>query len=196
MVRWRHLGALVACCATTACSTPQREGEREDRRGAPLRPGAERQPVADDRLIPKPPPSAKAGPATAALFHWIGASREILPASPAAGVDALDEVRDSAWFTNRNTVRALSPAAMRRGPGPHPAPRDGSRWSVTGMKETGFALGVRARDEQGAAFFLKFDPQRHDEVETGADVVVQRLLFAAGYNVPENDIVYVPREAL
>jgi hypothetical protein len=111
-------------------------------------------------------------------------------------VTPLDEVPDSTWFTNRNAARRLSPDVIRRGPALHAKPRDGQKWVVTGMKPTGVAIGLRARDETGDAFFLKFDPRGHDEVETGADVVVQRLLFAAGYNVPENDVVYVSRKDL
>ncbi len=144
----------------------------------------------DDRT-PIPPP--RHIEANRVLGEFLG---HVSSDAPARGVTPLDEVPDSTWFTNRNAVRPLSPAAIRRGPAEHPAARDGYKWFVIGVKQTGMALGVRARDEAGDEFFLKLDPEGHDEVETGADVVVQRLLFAAGYNVPENDIVYVRRADL
>jgi hypothetical protein len=147
--------------------------------------------IDDKRPIPPPPPKE-----TKTAAEWNGWVAHVTKPTPAAGVTPLDEVPDSTWFTNRNAVRRLSPAAIRKGPALHPTPRDGSKWTVIGLKQTGVALGLRARDEAGDEYFLKFDPRGHDEVETGADVVVQRLVFAAGYNVPENDIVYVKRDGL
>lgn len=179
--------AVTALMFATACS-------RDD--GGEVAPAPR---VDDRRPIPRPDPAPAAEAVAGGAAVATGAvTRKLLPAAGgrAAGVDALDEAIDSAWFTNRNGVRPLSPASIRRGPGPHPAPRDGARWSIVGMKQTGVAIGMRARDERGDEFFLKFDPRGHDEVETGADVAVQRLLFAAGYNVPENDVVYLAREAL
>ncbi len=184
---WLQLGALFACVAT-ACS-----GSSEP----PV--GADVVAVSDDRTpipVPAPAESTTARRNVAGWFRWLG--HEVRPslAARSGGVTALDEVPDSTWFTNRNAVRAVSPDQIRRGPGPHSPPRDGARWSIVGTKHTGFAIGFRARDEAGDEFVLKFDQLAHNEVETGADVVVQRLLFAAGYNVPENEVVYVTRDAL
>ncbi len=172
---WSARVCLVVVAGAAACSRTDHETP----------------PVREERPIPRPealPPVPKP--------HGVPA--KLVPAAgwPALGVDRLGEVPDSSWFTNRNALRPVSLAAIRRGPGPHPRPRDGARWSIIGTKETGYAIGFRARDERGAEFYLKFDPRGHDEVETGADVATQRLLFAAGYNVPENDVVYVARERL
>ncbi len=168
------LGAALACAAA-ACSRSER---------AP-------RPIPEERPIPLPE-------AQPALPVPGGVAGKLVPAAgwSARGVDRLGEVPDSSWFTNRNAVRAVPPAVIRRGPGPHRRPRDGARWSIIGTKETGYAVGFRARDERGAEYVLKFDPTGHAEVETGADVATQRLLFAAGYNVPENDVVYLRRERL
>ncbi len=149
-------------------------------------------PVSDDR---RPIPTPRENKGTHVSGWWTSFGHVTEPRR-ARGVTALDEVPDSTWFTNRNTVRPLSAAEIRRGPAQHRAPRDGQKWVVIGMKQTGVALGLRARDEAGDAFFLKLDPLGHDEVETGAEIVVQRLMFAAGYNVPENDVVYVTRDGL
>ena len=177
MSRWLHVSASIAAAIALACSRSDREP---------------RIATSKDELHPIPAPQ----PRQARLAEWWGWLRQFMRPSPAAGVTPLDEVRDSAWFTNRNGLQPLSPAAIRRGPGPHPAPRDGQTWTVLGMKQGGMGLGLRVRDDAGDTFLLKFDPRGHDEVETGADVVAQRLLFAAGYNVPENDVVYVTRDRL
>nr|MBA3457835.1 hypothetical protein [Deltaproteobacteria bacterium] len=155
--------------------------------------------IADDRR-PIPPPESKQSATTwdSASGWFRGFGEQLHPAfTPrSGGVDHVGDVPDSTWFTNRNAVRPLSPAAITEGPGLHSKPRDDGRWSVIGTKSTGFAIGIRVRDENGDEFVLKFDQLGHDEVETGADVTVQRLLFAAGYNVPENDVVYLSRAAL
>ncbi|MBA3392134.1 MAG: hypothetical protein H0T89_05790 [Deltaproteobacteria bacterium] len=185
MARWPAL-PVVAICA--ACSQP-------DGNAAPPAPATPVAKVDDRQPIPKPPsepvktPMPAPFPSNAMALQPIADPRIV-------SVNSLDEVPDSTWFTNRNTVSPLSADAIRKGPGPHATPRDDARWTIIGVKETGVALGLRAVDETGAKFFLKFDPDGHHEVETGADVVVQRLLFAAGYNVPENDVVYVSRAAL
>jgi hypothetical protein len=172
MSRWPYVIAFVIACS------------RSEETAAPQ--------ARDDRQ-PIPTPAVNKNTHVSGWWTSLGSLTE---PTRARGVTALDEVPDSTWFTNRNAVRPLSLAEIRRGPAQHRAPRDGQRWTVIGMKQTGVALGLRARDEAGDAFFLKFDPLGHDEVETGADVVVQRLLFAAGYNVPENDVVYLTRTEL
>jgi hypothetical protein len=176
MSRWLYVSVSIATVATLACS----RSDRDTRTAATN----DRRPIA----APQSKPTRS--------YDWWGSLGYVTKATPAGGVTPLGDVPDSTWFTNRNAVRRLSPAAIHKGPGLHRTPRDGSKWVAIGMKRTGVAIGLRARDNAGDEFFLKFDPRGHDEVETGADVVVQRLLFAAGYNVPENDIVYVRREDL
>ncbi|HEU5055338.1 MAG TPA: hypothetical protein VFU21_02380 [Kofleriaceae bacterium] len=58
------------------------------------------------------------------------------------------------------------------------------------------AVGFIIEDARGFKYILKFDGQEYPEAETAADAVVQRLLWAAGYNVPENYVVRFRREDL
>ncbi len=48
----------------------------------------------------------------------------------------------------------------------------------------------------GSAYLLKFDAKGIPETETAADVIVQRILWACGYNTPEDEIVYFHRNDL
>lgn len=108
---------------------------------------------------------------------------------PAADVNSLGEVPDSSWFTNRIGVRDLSPAQVRRGPGRGGGPDLSGPWKVDGMKVGGAAIGLKIHDARGDRYIVKFDERDHPETESSADVLVERLVWAFGYNVPENEVV-------
>jgi hypothetical protein len=115
----------------------------------------------------------------------------------ALGVNALDEVPDSTWFTNRIGVRDLSPAEIRTGPGRIGSPEPYRPWTVHGTKVGGGAvIGFIISDARGERFLLKFDKPGFPEAETGADAISSRLLWAAGFNVPEDHVVYVRPDEL
>ena len=104
---------------------------------------------------------------------------------PARDVNSLGQVPDSTWFENR--AGRVTPEEVRRGPG-RGRPADGP-WRVDGIKIGGAAIGVTIVDAAGDRFIVKFDERRFPETESSADVIVQRLTWAFGYNVPENDVV-------
>jgi hypothetical protein len=114
---------------------------------------------------------------------------------PAADVNSLGNVPDSAWFVNRiGGPGGLSPDELRRGPGRGGTPS--APWRVDGMKVGGAAIGFTVRDASGERFVVKFDERAFPETESAADVIVQRLIWAFGYNVPENDVVDFDCDAL
>ncbi|MEJ7596679.1 MAG: hypothetical protein WKG01_02115 [Kofleriaceae bacterium] len=106
------------------------------------------------------------------------------------GVNALDEVPDSTWFTNRIGVREVSTAEIKCGAGTCDPPDAHFPWTIKSGKEGGTAVGFIVEDARGVKFLLKFDQTHAPEVETGADVIVARLLWAAGFNVPDDHIVH------
>ena len=107
-----------------------------------------------------------------------------LPDTHRAGdVNALDEVPDSTWFTNRDGELPATPV-------PH------GPWTVIGTKVGGASPGLLVLDGSGAKFVMKFDSRNAPDMQTGADVVAQRLLAAAGYNTPEDSIVTFRRDEL
>jgi hypothetical protein len=137
------------------------------------------------------------------LYHFDGSfhrliTRELeLPRQRRAlGVNALDEVPGSTWFTNRIGVRDLSPEDVQRGPAVVGSPELHKPWTIHSTKVGGASLGFIITDARGEKYVLKFDRTGFPEVETAADVITGRLLWAAGYNVPEDHVVYLRPEDL
>jgi hypothetical protein len=115
----------------------------------------------------------------------------------AMNVTSLDEVPDSTWFTNRIGKRPVGVDELRRGPRSGAAsPMDAKPWTIVSTKLTGAAVGFIVEDTAGGRYLLKFDMRGWPESESATHVIVQRLLWACGYNVPEDDIVELRREDL
>jgi len=104
------------------------------------------------------------------------------------GVNVLDEVPNSSWFTNRNFVSRMSLEEVQRGPG-GTGPDPQGPWTITHCKTNGISPGLRIKDQKGDAYLIKFDPPDFPEMSTGADAVGAKVFYAAGYNVPENTVV-------
>ena len=110
------------------------------------------------------------------------------PHKEAANVNAVDEVGNSSWFTNRNHVRALSPEAVRLGPlGQELVPVP--PFTVKSRKVGGVNPGFTIKDKAGKRWIVKLDKPGYPQLGSGADVVVGRLLWAAGYNV-SHDVTF------
>jgi len=119
------------------------------------------------------------------------------PAAPrrAGNVNTIDEVPDSSWFTNRAGSQPLTPELVANGPNRGAGPLAGT-WTVSSSKSDGVTPGFTIKDSSGQRWFLKFDPPGHRGMTTGTEVVVTKLMWALGYNVPENHIAYLRREQL
>jgi hypothetical protein len=114
---------------------------------------------------------------------------------PSQAINTVDEVPDSAWYTNRHAVRAMSVAELKAGPGDSHPPADGS-WTVIAAKNEGITPGFRIRDTAGRQYMLKFDPMSNPELASAADVITSKFFYALGYNVPENYVVYFDRSRI
>jgi hypothetical protein len=111
-------------------------------------------------------------------------------------VNALDEVPNSTWFENRIGIRDLSAEELARGPSDG-GPDVSQPWIVHRASVVSeLAPRMLIEDARGDRYILKLDPADAPELESGPEVVVQRLLWAAGYRVPENDIVLFGRDDL
>lgn len=104
--------------------------------------------------------------------------------------DPFDGVVNSTWFTNRNGARALTPAEIARGPHMTEGPDQSGPVEVTDMKSEGVNVGFFLRDASGQRFLVKFDPPEYPEMASGSDVLATNLVWAAGYNTPENYVFY------
>jgi hypothetical protein len=107
----------------------------------------------------------------------------------AQNVNAVDEVPNSSWYTNRNFLFPMSPAAAALGPHKYGGPSMGAKWTVTSCKTQGITPGLQIRDARGDLYFIKFDPPAYPDLMTAAEVIGAKIFHAAGYNVPENFIV-------
>ncbi|HEX7880206.1 MAG TPA: hypothetical protein VF720_12400 [Candidatus Eisenbacteria bacterium] len=116
------------------------------------------------------------------------------PDRQAVNVNVYDEVPNSSWFTNRNHVRAVSLAEIRKGPG---EPIEPARpWTVTKAKKAGRTRGFQIKDADGKKWLVKLDPRGFPQIGSGADLIARTLLHAAGYNVPHNVPVAFSRKEL
>jgi hypothetical protein len=114
----------------------------------------------------------------------------------AFNVDENDQVRlPTTWWTPRVGFRPVTPEQMLAGPGSGTGPAPGA-WTVVHAKSEGVSPGFQIKDAQGTRFAIKFDPPVQPELTTAADVITSCLLWAAGYNVPDNVIVTFRREDL
>jgi hypothetical protein len=113
----------------------------------------------------------------------------------AANVDAWDEVPNSTWFTNRNHVRAVPPAVVRLG-GADSLVAPVPPYTIKARKTSGVNAGFRIKDARGKRWIVKLDKPGYPQLGSGADVVVARLFWAAGYNVPHDVVFAFTRDQL
>ena len=190
--RWRVWGAQLALLGGAfGCAAPARFPLRD-----PLL-------VDNDRRPFSPAPEEYVSP-----FVWDGANQTIFrpvaqffavnPAGPAVNVNALDEVPDSSWFTNRMGARQLSIAELVRGSCAErtldPSAEDGA-WPIDKGKDNGANPGFRVNVPGLGKFMLKTDPKDEPERATGATAIASRFYYAMGYFAPCDSVVYF-RESL
>jgi len=113
----------------------------------------------------------------------------------AQNVNSVDEVPDSSWFTNRAGRLALTEEDITRGPNRTDGPAPGT-WTVSSSKSDGVTPGFTVKDSTGQRWFIKFDPRGYRGMATGTEVTATKLMWALGYNVPENHIAYLRRDQL
>ena len=184
--------ALIVLAA--ACASPPRVPPARFANAPPVS-------AVDDRLDVARPPAVRRF--LHAVYHYDGIiqrrltrAMELPPPRRALGVNSLDEVPDSTWFTNRIGVRDLTPDEIRRGPTTIDSPELYEPWTVLRTKPGGSEVGFVIRDARGVKWLLKFDPLGYPEQETAAHVIVDRLLWACGYNTTEDFVVEVRRDQL
>ncbi len=106
----------------------------------------------------------------------------------AKDVNSMDDVPASSWYTPRLGYQDISPEELLAGPvdvGPPQLP-------LTVIKaKTGGNPGFIAADARGKRYIIKFDPPEFPAIETTTALVVNRLFWGFGYNVPEDYLVYL-----
>jgi hypothetical protein len=118
----------------------------------------------------------------------------------AKNVNAMDEVPDSSWFTNRIGVRPFSAEDLRKGSCPDeildPEKDPDGSWVIDQGKPNGANPGFRINIEGKGKFMLKADQAREGEKATGATAIATRLYHAAGWYAACDTVVYLPKRLL
>jgi hypothetical protein len=130
------------------------------------------------------------------LFRRIDRALEMRGHVRARDINSIEEVPDSSWFTNRIGVREMTLDELRTGPAISESPFDNLPWTITGAKDGGLDIGFEVEDARGAKYILKFDDPNEPELATGAHMIVSRVLYAIGYNVPEDYLGEIDRHDL
>jgi hypothetical protein len=130
------------------------------------------------------------------FFRPLSEMLGVVTSGEAADVNGLDEVPDSAWFTNRIGVRAIGADELRLGactpsqildPSAFP---DGA-WVIDKGKGTGSAPGFRVNiPGKGKYLFKGEEGQDQPEHPSAASVIGLAVYHAAGYNTACDQIVY------
>ncbi len=118
----------------------------------------------------------------------------LLDTGEAKNVNSFGEVPDSSWFINRIGMYPMNPEEVARGPNTTPGPSQDAPWIVTGGKTQGVTPGFFIEDALGDAYIVKFDPPTGRETNSAADIICARFFHAAGYNVPEDSVIYFDPE--
>ncbi len=130
----------------------------------------------------------------ALVFNPMFDGLDRLPRGPAADTNAMDEVPDSTWFTNRIGVRAVAPAEAVHGAetvGPPVPP-----FQVIKAKRGGANPGFIATDSRGTKYLIKFDTAANPGQQTATNAIVQRIFWTLGYFTPADYVVHFRRDQL
>ena len=119
---------------------------------------------------------------------WVG----LADPREAGNVNAMDEVPNSSWFTNRHFFSPLTQEELARGSttgrGPDP---EGVWTAISGKESLGSTPGFVIRDQKQDVYLIKFDPPLNPEMTTASEMITPRFLHAAGYHVPEHYLVTI-----
>lgn len=126
------------------------------------------------------------------LFERSTRALRLDDAEPATSTNALDEVPDSTWFTNRIGRRTMTPEEAAIGPNL----RGDVRLPITVVsgKTGGGNPGFVAKDAEGRRYLVKFDTHDNPEMQTATNVIVNRILWTAGYAVPADQVFLFHRD--
>ena len=135
------------------------------------------------------------GATDALVFRPLSHALAIASEREAVNVNSLDEVPDSAWFTNRRGAAAirledLPLGACDRSLLLDPEGASDGAWIVDQGKMNGAASGFRVNVPGMGRYLFKADYTRQPELSTAASVVGAAIYAAAGFNTTCEQIVY------
>ena len=193
------LAAGASACSADARRFPLREPIWRDADLAPVSVACRPEGDAAGRSRCAPAPSTSSAlwdAADTTAFRPVARFFAVDPAGAATNVNSVDEVPDSAWFTNRiGTGReATTPEGLVRGPCGDAAidvdAPDGT-WVIDRGNAPGEAPGFSVAVAGLGRLMIGLDGARQPERATGAAAIASRLYHAAGYWAPCASVVHV-----
>ena len=110
------------------------------------------------------------------------------PRTRSRDVNALDHVPASTWYTPRLGYREITPERLLEGPRRIGPPQPPVR--VVRAKSSGSNPGFVIADSRDRLYLIKFDPRNNPGVETTTALIVNRMFWGFGYNVPEDYLYF------
>lgn len=122
----------------------------------------------------------------------------------AVNVNSLDEVPDSAWFTNRPRRGEIDAEADPEAPGactaddvlPGPDEAADASWVIDHGKDNGSTLGFRVKVPEKGVYMLKADDKGKPERASAASVIGAAFYHAVGFNTSCEQIVVLRKAQL
>jgi hypothetical protein len=115
---------------------------------------------------------------------------------PAQDVNTLGEPLDGAWYTHRNYWNPMTIEQLQLGVNGKNPPSESGQWTIVSAKSEGVTPGFVMKDSKGDRYYVKFDPMSNPEMATGAEMIVSRIFYALGYNVPDYYLIHFTRDKL
>ncbi len=131
---------------------------------------------------------------TSAGRYPISGHLDLRRASRSADVNSMDQVPNSTWYNARLGYTDISPNDLLQGPISIGAPQ--KPITVIKTKKIGDSKGFIVKDSKGNKYLIKFDPAEYPLLQTTNNLVVNRLFWGFGFNVPEDFIFYFKRNDL
>ena len=133
-------------------------------------------------------------------LNWTGRTlgRGLGIGSPdeADNVNVMDEPPNSSWYTRRHYYDEMTLRELAIGPntrdttGVQAGPEPKGTWTVTSGKLEGATGGFQIEDSRGDRYLIKLDGRDWPELMSSAEVISTKILYAAGYFVPQNTVTY------
>ena len=135
------------------------------------------------------------------MFRPLAEVFAVDPPGPAVNVNSLDEVPDSAWFTNRLGRRKPSREELLAGACAPEDILDGEKaepgsWHIDQGKPNGASAGFRIRVNGTQKFMMKTDTPQQPERPTAASAIGAAIYHAVGFYTSCEQIVYFDPKVL
>jgi len=172
----------------------------------------------DDRPIERPEPTNRNmlwDRVDMSVFHqlekpldlnWtgrkVGQAVGVADADQADNVNVLDEPPNSSWWKRRHFYNEMTPNELAIGPnerdttGPPAGPDQSAPWTVVGGDLEGATSSFLIEDARGDGYIIKLDRPEWPELASSGEVISTKILYGAGYHVPQNTITYFTLDQL